>query len=166
MAKDDFSEPPRRADSETPIFIFFADFWVRVTSEARGSVSLGFWGSRQFSPFGGGSSQGALLTPPPPQLHARLPTSCGCRFGVRVTVLRGCRTDACPGPGASPLTSCSRLPCPTTSAPGSWFWRWGPFEHLKLCPRPFSVATPPLCQGNTRCWFCNLWRSGLLLTLR
>ena len=42
-----FPEPPRRIDSKNPIFIFFANFWVRVTSEARGSVSVGFLGSRQ-----------------------------------------------------------------------------------------------------------------------
>ena len=48
---------------KNPIF-FFADFWVWVTSEARGSVSVGFWGSRQLSPFWGGSSQGALSPPP------------------------------------------------------------------------------------------------------
>ena len=55
-------------------FSFFADFWVRVTSEAQG-FSLGrILGSRQLGPFGGGSSQGALSTPPPPrQLKARLP---------------------------------------------------------------------------------------------
>ena len=50
-------------------FSFFAGFWVWVTSEAGGgSVSVGFWGSHQLSPFflGGGSSQGALSTPPPP----------------------------------------------------------------------------------------------------
>ena len=47
-------------------FSFFADFWVWVTSEAPGSVSVGFWGSRQLSPFWWGSSQGALSTPPPP----------------------------------------------------------------------------------------------------
>ena len=35
-------------------FSFCADFWVWVTSEARGSVSLGFWVSCQFSPFLGG----------------------------------------------------------------------------------------------------------------
>ena len=35
-------------------FSFFAEFWVRVTSEAQGSVSVGFWGSRQLSPFSGG----------------------------------------------------------------------------------------------------------------
>ena len=50
-------------------FSFFADFWVWVTSEARGSVLVGFWGSRQLSPFwgggGGGSSQGDLSTPLP-----------------------------------------------------------------------------------------------------
>ena len=46
----------------------FADFRVWVTSEARGSVSVGFWGSRQLSPFGGGggASQGVLSTPPIP----------------------------------------------------------------------------------------------------
>ena len=44
MASDDFSEPPRHADSKNPIFmIFFLPiFGVWVTSEARGSVSLGF----------------------------------------------------------------------------------------------------------------------------
>ena len=30
-------------------FSFFANFWVWVTSGARGSVSVGFWGSRQLS---------------------------------------------------------------------------------------------------------------------
>ena len=57
-------------------FSFFADFWVWVTSEARGSVSVGFWGSRQLSPvLGEGSRQGAVSTPPPPspQLRARPP---------------------------------------------------------------------------------------------
>ena len=47
-------------------FSFFPDFWVWVTSEARGSVSVGFWGSCQLSPFGGGSSQGLYRAPPPP----------------------------------------------------------------------------------------------------
>ena len=75
MANDDFSEPPRRADSKIPVFIFFADFffWVWVTSEAWGSVSVGFWGARQLSPFwsGGGSiDQGALLTLVPFQLNS------------------------------------------------------------------------------------------------
>ena len=53
-------------------FSFFADFRVRATSGARGSVSVGFLGACQLSPFGagggggGGASQGALSTPPPP----------------------------------------------------------------------------------------------------
>ena len=59
-------------------FSFFSDFRVWVASEARGSVSGGFWGSCQLSPFwgkGGGSSQGTQSNPPPPQLQARLPLS-------------------------------------------------------------------------------------------
>ena len=35
-----------------PFSFFFANFWVWVTSD--GSVSFGFWGSRQWSPFWGG----------------------------------------------------------------------------------------------------------------
>ena len=49
------------------LFSFFADFWVWVTPEARESVSVGFWGVPSIEPLlgpGGGSSQGALLTPP------------------------------------------------------------------------------------------------------
>ena len=47
-------------------FSFFADFWVWVTSEAWGSVSVGFWGSCQLSLFWGeGGGQGALSPPPP-----------------------------------------------------------------------------------------------------
>ena len=67
MANDDFSEPPRCADSKIPIFFFFADFWVRVTSGAQGSVSVGFLGVPSIEPLleGGGSSQGALSPPPP-----------------------------------------------------------------------------------------------------
>ena len=46
-------------------FSFFANFWVWVTSEARGSV--GFWESCQLSPFGGGGGGLArgLYRPPP-----------------------------------------------------------------------------------------------------
>ena len=48
-------------------FSFFADFWIWITSGAQGSVSVGFWGSRQaLFGGGGGSSQGALSTPPSP----------------------------------------------------------------------------------------------------
>ena len=72
MANDDFLSPLDALIPKIP-FSFFADFWVWVTSEARGSVLVGFWGSRQLSPFWGGSSQGAWSTPPPPQLKARPP---------------------------------------------------------------------------------------------
>ena len=54
---------------------FFAEFWVRVTSEARGSVSVGFWGTRQLSPLGGRLARGLCCPPPPPppQTTARPP---------------------------------------------------------------------------------------------
>ena len=32
-------------------FSFFAEFWVRVTSGPRGSVSVGFWGACRLSTF-------------------------------------------------------------------------------------------------------------------
>ena len=51
MAKDDFSEPPRRADSKNPIFVF---------CRLQGS------GARRSVPVGLGSSQRAVSTPPPP----------------------------------------------------------------------------------------------------
>ena len=44
---------------------FFAGFWV--TSEARVSVSVGFWGSRQLSLFGGGGGLARGLYRPPPR---------------------------------------------------------------------------------------------------
>ena len=48
-------------------FSFFPDFWVRVTSEARGSVSIEFLGSGHLSPFfRGGGPAGGLYQPPPP----------------------------------------------------------------------------------------------------
>ena len=72
MANYDFSEPPRRTGSKNPISIF-AEFGS-VTSGARRSISVGFWGAHQLSPFGGGSSQRAASTPPPPpKLTARPP---------------------------------------------------------------------------------------------
>ena len=45
MANDDISELPKIP------FSLFAELWVRVTSGARGSVSVGFWGARQLSLF-------------------------------------------------------------------------------------------------------------------
>ena len=41
MANDDYSEPPRRADSKKTVFsFFFAKFWIRVASGARGPGDL------------------------------------------------------------------------------------------------------------------------------
>ena len=36
MSNDDFSEPPRRADSKNPVFFFFSELWVWVTSGGQG----------------------------------------------------------------------------------------------------------------------------------
>ena len=66
-------------------FSFFADFGLWVTSEARGSVSVGFWGSRQLSAFGGGGlASGLYRPPPPPQLKACLPKQTEVAVGPRV----------------------------------------------------------------------------------
>ena len=65
MANDDFSEPPRRADSQNCIFISSR---ILGPGHLRGSgVSLGrIFGGRQLSPFGGGgASQRAVSTPSP-----------------------------------------------------------------------------------------------------
>ena len=56
-------------------FSFFPDFWVRVTSKALGSDSVGFWGSCQLSPFwgeGGVRPEGSI-DPPPRKRKPRLP---------------------------------------------------------------------------------------------
>ena len=50
-------------------FSFFANFWVWVTSEAGGSVSLGFWETRKLSPFWGGGRLARGLYRPPPSLN-------------------------------------------------------------------------------------------------
>ena len=48
-----FLKPLDTLISKIP-FSFFAEFWVRVTCVARGSVLVGFWGGRQMSePFWG-----------------------------------------------------------------------------------------------------------------
>ena len=56
-------------------FSFFPDFWVWVTSKARGSDSVGFWGSCQLSPFwgrGGVWPEGSI-DPPPRKRKAGFP---------------------------------------------------------------------------------------------
>ena len=59
-------------------FSFFAEFWVRVTSGAWGSASVGIFflgGGRQLSPLGGGGAVAAGLYRPHPIPHPkRLPT--------------------------------------------------------------------------------------------
>ena len=56
-------------------FSFFAKFRVRATSGARGSVSAGFWGARQLSPFWGGAvlARGLYRPPPPPRPPSESP---------------------------------------------------------------------------------------------
>ena len=60
-------------------FSIFADFWVWVTSEAWGSVSVGFLGVLSIEPFwgrGGGACQGALLDPPPSSMDSECASGC------------------------------------------------------------------------------------------
>ena len=67
IAKDDFSEPPQRADSKNPSFIFCRSF---APGHLRGpGVSLGrILGGGSIEPplFGGGLARGLYRTPPPP----------------------------------------------------------------------------------------------------
>ena len=68
---------------------FFPDFWVWVTSKARGSISVGFWGSRQLSPLlgeGWGPARGLYRPPPPliesPSAHVGWPNFVCWRVGA------------------------------------------------------------------------------------
>ena len=74
MANDDFPEPPRRADSKHPIFIF-AEFGSGSPPGPGGSVSVGLGGGggRQLSPFWGGLARG-LYRPCPPSPVESPPT--------------------------------------------------------------------------------------------
>ena len=81
MANDDFFEPPRRADSQNPIFLFCL---ILGPDHLRGpGVSLGrMLGGPSIEPFfggGGGLARGAVSTPAPPPpptgLKARPPLS-------------------------------------------------------------------------------------------
>ena len=90
MANDDFSEPPRRANSQILIFIF-----CRILGPGHlrgpGSASVGFWGRRQSSFLGGGASQRAV-SPPPPQTKACPPQRSivfHCLLPVGVVVVTG-----------------------------------------------------------------------------
>ena len=74
MANDDFSEPPRRANSKNPIFIFCRCLGLGHPWGL--GVRLGrILGGPSIEPFlgeGGGASQRALSSPPPP-LRKRKP---------------------------------------------------------------------------------------------
>ena len=95
-----FLNPP---DALIPkiLFSFFADFGIWVTFGARGSVSVGFWGSCQLYPFfGGGSSQGALSTPPPRKRKPGLPSGRGTGSGQRGLGRRSAARRGCLGRSA------------------------------------------------------------------
>ena len=106
--------------AKTPVS-FFCRLWVRVTSGAQGSVSVGFWGTRQLSFWGGGagSSQRAASTPPP-QLKARPPLRGAGRADVScLPLVQGPWTAPYP-PGHKPR---SPAPAPVPSpapAPHAW----------------------------------------------
>ena len=58
-------------------FSFFAEIWVRGTSGAWRSVSVGFWGPPSIEPFfWGGASQRAVSTPPLPSWKPAHPCCC------------------------------------------------------------------------------------------
>ena len=96
-------------------FSFFSVFWVWVTSEARGSVSVRFGGSCQLSPFlgrGGGLARGLYQTPPPP-----LNCKPGCpRFRPVAWVEHATPGHEDAGSGPKPSTSIGR--CSQTAGGG------------------------------------------------
>ena len=107
-----------------PFSFFFGR--VRVTSGARGAVSVGFWGARQLTPLGGGGvrPEGSIDPPTPPQ------------------------TESPPSPGAHRRTSGPH--CTPEWAVGGVTRQSKP-PLLPLIPRapsPPPVASPPaLCTG-------------------
>ena len=133
MVNDDFSEPPRRTDSKNPIFISLPIFGSGSPPRPGG----------QLSPFSGrgGSSQGALSIPPPPnlQLEARPPQQfTGLAIACPPASLRGggggghdskslpCRADrdgpringGCWLPRGTPGRDTTSLHCTQHIAPG------------------------------------------------
>ena len=112
---------------------FFADFWVRVTSEAWGSVSVGFWGSCQLSPFWGrvGSS---LYRPTAPSIES--PVAPGGYYTPG-----GGGSAVCPG---RPLCICSfAFRCSlrwftAEDLPSSFFFRG---ETTCFCHTTFGAPT-------------------------
>ena len=101
MANDDFSEPPRRADSKKPIF-FFPRF-LRLGHLRGPGVSLGrILGVLSIEPFfGGGAPAGGLYQPPPPPPGNENPAS----QGTEVVTVRSSgvirRPGSCSGVGST-----------------------------------------------------------------
>ena len=121
---------------------FFAEFWVRVTSGARGSVSAGFWGARQLSPFWGrgGSSQRALSNPPPPRKQK---PGCPC-LGVRLCLCFCLSLSLCrclwPWPASASVYACVP-PCASASAFASPRAACAPASRLRsACACPSDSA--------------------------
>ena len=138
MANDAFSEPPRRADSRNPIFIFCLFLGL---GHLRGpGVSLGrILGDPSIEPLlgGGGASQGALLNPPPsPSIES--PSTPAC-LGMGTPTYRpaplsiilptGTNAMGGGGPGQTP-------PPPSTPPPLSQYirgWRYLNYRRVSQC---------------------------------
>ena len=94
-------------------FSFFADLWVRVTSKARGSVSVGLWGSCQLS------LSRATPPPPPRQFKPVQPRPCDRESQVPSTT-----TTTTSSSSSSSSSSFSPLCTP---------WPATPIAHCKGC---------------------------------
>ena len=140
-------------------FSFFAEFWVRVTSRAQGSVSVGFWGGGggfQLSPFQGGSSQRAVLTPPP-QLKAHQPcvhNTCALErvWGARSIDQWPLSLASCPPPAfALPRHASALLPPQAIETSLAEQKPQPPFTHIELKVHPTALpclpSPVPKCPG-------------------
>ena len=124
-AKDDFSEPPRSADS---------------TSGARGSVSVRFWGGRQLSPFGGGGglATGLYRPPPPPPLPVESPPSPSCV--TPVLPLTTSHTSPSPSPACRRCATNKSHTCVHHSSQSSSSDHTQTFNATLTLPRQLSTC--------------------------
>ena len=134
-------------------FSIFGELWVRVTSEARGSVSLGFGGSRQLSPFwGGGPARGLYQNAPPPFNGKR---------ACPLTVERFWATDAGLGSlgltGAPPfkglLRACGHVLQRQSKGPNAVLGSAGPRSAAEHAEPPHPTSRRPCGCRSLRC-FC------------
>ena len=149
MANDDFSEPPRHADSKNPIFIF-CRIWGPGHPRGPG-VSLGrILGGLSVAPIflgGGGSTHRAVLTPPTANESPPTPgfEDALCAREERPETLCGSQGSSCPAPGQEAVRVC-----------GSRAWRGcvdavsralqGPAHATvsgRPCRRPLPGPRPP-----------------------